>query len=92
MSLHKRQAHSRFFTTSQDPESQVHNSDPLNLTPCEIDLTPNIFCDTTIFTYEIELLPTGNNVGFNLLDYEDFAIPYITDTIPNPPAGHQLPE
>ena len=26
----------------------------------------------------------------NLLDDEDFTIPYITDTIPNYPAGHQL--
>ena len=30
-------------------------------------------------------------MGFNLLDDEDFTIPYITDTIPNLPAGHQLP-
>ena len=26
-----------------------------------------------------------------LVDDEDFTIPYITDTIPNPPAGHELP-
>ena len=25
------------------------------------------------------------------MDDEDFKIPYITDTIPNSPAGHQLP-
>ena len=29
-------------------------------------------------------------VSFNLLDDEDFTIPYITDTIPNAPSGHQL--
>ena len=43
------------------------------------------------FKYEIELPPLGKKVGFNLLDDEDFKIPYITDTIPNSPAGHQLP-
>ena len=31
-------------------------------------------------------------VDFNLLDDEYFIIPYITDTIPNSSAGHQLPE
>ena len=30
-------------------------------------------------------------IFFNSLDEEDFIIPYITDTIPNSPAGHQLP-
>ena len=30
-------------------------------------------------------------MGFNLLDDEYFTIPYITDTIPNSPAGNQLP-
>ena len=39
----------------------------------------------------MELPPSGNKVGFNLLDDEYFTIPYITDTIPNSPAGHQLP-
>ena len=41
--------------------------------------------------YEIELPPSGNKIGFNLLDDEDFTIPYLIDTIPNSPAGHQLP-
>ena len=44
-----------------------------------------------MITYEIELPPSGNKVGFNLLDDEDIIIPYITDTIPNSPVGHQLP-
>ena len=44
-----------------------------------------------MITYDIELPPSGNKVSFNLLDDEDFTIPYITDTIPNSPAGHQLP-
>ena len=35
--------------------------------------------------------PFGKKVVFNLLDDEDFTIPYITDTIPNSSAGHQLP-
>ena len=29
--------------------------------------------------------------GFNLLDDEYFTIPFVTDTIPNSPAGHQVP-
>ena len=48
------------------------------------------FHDTTILTYEIELPPFVNKVGFNLLDDEDFAIPYITDKISNSTSGHQL--
>ena len=59
--------------------------------PCELDITPNLFSDEKIITYYIELPPSGKKVGFNLLDDEDFTIPYITDTIPNSPAGHQLP-
>ena len=58
---------------------------------CELDLTYNPFCDTTIITYEIELTTSGKKVGFNILDEEDFIIPYITDTIKNSLAGHQLP-
>ena len=59
--------------------------------PCEIDITPTTFSDTTLITYEIELPPSGNKSGFILMDDEDFTIPYITNTIPNTPAGHQLP-
>ena len=59
--------------------------------PCELDLTSTPFKDETIFTYDIELPPSGKKIGFNLLDDDDFTIPYITDTIPNSPAGHQLP-
>ena len=59
--------------------------------PCKIDLISNPFIDETIITYETELPPSGKKVGFNLLDDEDFTIPYITDTIPNSPDGHQLP-
>ena len=42
-------------------------------------------------TYYIELTPSGKKVGFKLLNNEDFRIPYITDTIPNSLAVHQLP-
>ena len=44
-----------------------------------------------ILIYEIELTPSGRKIGFNILDDEDFTTPYITDTIPNSPAGHKLP-
>ena len=58
--------------------------------PCEFDITSTPFCDTTILTYDIYLPPTGKDIGFNLLDDEDFTIPYVTDTIKSSPAGHQL--
>ena len=54
-------------------------------------LHPLLFLYKTILTYEIELPSSGNKVGFNLLDGEDSIIPYITNTIPNSPAGCQLP-
>ena len=59
--------------------------------PCELDLTYNSFSSTTILTYEIELPPYEKKIGFSLLDDEDFTILYVTDIIPNSPAGHQLP-
>ena len=40
---------------------------------------------------KIELPPDGKKMGFNSLDDEDFTIPYVIDTIPNSPAGNQLP-
>ena len=58
--------------------------------PYKIDITYTPFSNTTILAYEIELPPVGRKIGFNLLDDEYFTIPYITDTIPNPPAGCQL--
>ena len=59
--------------------------------PCELDLTSTTFCDTTTLTYEIELSLDGEKIGFYLLDDEDFTIHHVIDTIPNSPAGHQLP-
>ena len=60
--------------------------------PCKLDIASTPFFDTTILTYEIELLTSGKKIGFNLFYDEYFTIPYVTDTIPNSPAGHQLPE
>ena len=53
--------------------------------------TSNPFHDKQILTYEIEFPPYGKKVGFNLLENQDFTIPYITDKIPNSPSGHQPP-
>ena len=58
--------------------------------PCEIDLTSNLFRDTTILVCEIELHPAENKTGFDLLDDKEFTIPFVNDTILNSPAGHQL--
>ena len=75
----------------QDPESRIYYLDLCNLIPCKIDLTSTPFTDETIITYNIELPPYGKKIGYNLMDDEGFTVPYITDTIPNLPAGHQLP-
>ena len=79
------------YSFKKNPESLLYNSELLNLIPCELYFTPTPFHDTKILTYEIELPPYGNKYGFNLLDDEDFTIPYITDTFPNSPAGNQPP-
>ena len=57
---------------------------------CELDLTSTQFCDTAILTYEIELPPHVNKVGFNSLHDYYFTILYITDTILNSSACHKL--
>ena len=59
--------------------------------PYELDLITNPFSNTTIITYEIDLIPSGNKIGLNLLGDEYFTILYVTDTIPNSLASHQLP-
>ena len=75
----------------QDHEGHIHDSDLLNLIPCKLDLISTPSSDETIITYNIELPLSGKKIGFILLDDEYFTIPYITDIIPNLPAGHQLP-
>ena len=58
--------------------------------PCELDITSTPFHDTKMLTYELEVPTDGKKIGFNLLDDEDFTIPYVIDTIPNSPDGHKL--
>ena len=79
-----------FLLIRKYPEGYIRDSDLLNLIPCELDLTSTPFSDETIITYDIELPPSGKEIGFNSMDDEDFTIHYITDTIPNYTAGHQL--
>ena len=81
----------RYLLLQKDPEILIHNSDLLNLIPYELDLTSTPFFDTTTITYEIELPPSGNKIGFNLLNYEEVTISYVTDTIPNSPVDRQVP-
>ena len=59
----------------QDPEVHIHYSDLLNLITCEIDPTSTTFSAPTIITYDIDLLPSGFKIGFNLMDDKDFTIP-----------------
>ena len=80
-----------YLVLQQDPEIHIHNSDPLNLIPCELDLTSTLFSDKTILAYEIELPPSRNKFGPTLLDEEYFTIPYIIDIITNLRASRQLP-
>ena len=79
-----------FILLQKYPVGNINNSDLLSFIPGELDLTSTPFSNTTILKYEIELPPSGNKVGFNLLDDEHFKIPDVTDTIPNTPANHQL--
>ena len=74
----------------QDPECHIYYSYVLNLIPYKLDLTSTKFSHETIITYDIELPPSRNKIGFNSLDDEDFTFPYITDAIPKYPAGHKL--
>ena len=37
----------------QDPKIIIHNSDLVNLIPCELDLAYTTFFDATIVTYEL---------------------------------------
>ena len=59
--------------------------------PFELNIMSTTFRNTKILTYKIKLPPVGNKIGLNLLDDEDFTIPYVTDKIQHLPSGHQLP-
>ena len=80
-----------YLLLRQYPESLIYNSDLLNLIPCELDITSTSFFDKKFLHIIFSYLPLERNFGFNLLDNKDFTIPYITDTIPNSPAGNKLP-
>ena len=80
-----------YLPLQQDPPCLHHYSYLINLIPFEIDRTYTSFCDTTILTYEIELPHDVQEIGLNLLYDEYFTTPYVIDTIPNSPAGNQLP-
>ena len=36
----------------QDPEGHIHDSELINLIPCELDITSTQFSDETIITYD----------------------------------------
>ena len=61
------------------------------MVPSDLDFISPTFCDETIITYEHESTPSGKKICLNLLNDNDFTIPYIIDTIKNSPAGHKLP-
>ena len=61
-----------YLLLQQYLDSLTHNSDRLNFIPCEIDITSTTFSDTKKITYEIQLHPAGNKIGFNLLGDEYF--------------------
>ena len=46
--------------------------------------------DSTVLAYDIDLSTPGSKVGFNLMDYDEFIITNIIDTIANYPPGHQI--
>ena len=61
------------------------------MVPCELDMIYNPILDETIITYKLELITSGNIIGFNLLDDDKFTIPYIIFTITNSPDGNKIP-
>ena len=65
--------------------------DITNLLKCELDLTSTPFHYATIITYELELTSSGKKIGLNLMDEDEFSIPYIIDMIMNSLSGNQLP-
>ena len=81
----------RYLLLQKYHECLIHNLDLINFITCELDLTSIPFIDKTIITCEIKLPPSGNIIGFSLLSDEYFTIYFTVDTIPNSPAGHQLP-
>ena len=57
---------------------------------CDLDITPTPFSNTTIIANENELSPVGKKIGLNILDDEDFTIPYVTYKKPNSPTIHRI--
>ena len=47
---------------------------------------------STIFKSELEISPQVKKSGTNLMDNDDFNIPYVVEFVPNFLAGHQFPD
>ena len=56
-----------YLLIQQYPESIINNLDMINLVPCELDLTPIPFWDSSMITYVIELPPDGKQNGFQFI-------------------------
>ena len=58
----------------------------------ELELSDTPFMKSTIIKSELEISPQGKNSGMNLMDNDDFNIPYVVEFVPNFLAGHQFPD
>ena len=74
----------------QEPTGFLQNNDKLKFIPFELDLSSTPFGYEKIITYEIELPTAGKKIGSNLMDDDEFTIPYIIGTITNYLTFHLL--
>ena len=91
MCIHKRQAHNLLFNPLTVPIKFIYNSDLLSFLLCEINRTSTPVSYATFIIYELELTPSENKIGFNMLDGNEFTTPYILDTVTNSPSVCKLP-
>ena len=69
-----------------------HHYIQIDLITYELKLSDTPFTKSTIVNYELEIPPQGKKFGINLMDDDDFNIPYIVELVPNYLAGHKLPD
>ena len=64
----------------------------IDLIPYELELSDTPFTKSTILNSELELPPQGKKFGINLMDDDDFNIPYIFEMVLDYLVGNQLPD
>ena len=52
---------------------------------CELELYYKPSVDATVVQYDLGFPPMGDKIGLNLIDDDDFNIPYVLSAITNSP-------